>query len=118
MVLLLIADIIDNGIHVTIADAERTITILPAKWVQRTVLRINPFRRTGFHHTDGIRQRHRPILQVEDVDMVGRTSNAHSWTFQLIQDARNIRVHIRQPLLWKRMGSILSREHQMRIYLR
>ena len=57
MVFLLALDIVHHRIHMAVAHAERAITVLPTKMMERiTVLLVDPSRRARFHGTHNLRQ--------------------------------------------------------------
>lgn len=113
MVFLLVLDVIGDGIHMGIADTEHAITILPCKWMERTILLINPFRAIRLYGTYNVRWCHRLILDVEYVNMVCGTSNHYCRTFDVIEDCRNIFVNIIKMLLGYGVRPPLGGENEM-----
>lgn len=118
MMLLLVLDIIGYGIHMTLADAECTISILPTKRIKFAIFLVDPFATVRLDYANGLTQRHSLVLHVQDVDVVSRTSHTYCGTLVVVQYTSNISMHLCKVLLGQCLGSSLGGENQMNVLFR
>ena len=111
--LLLACCIIPDCLNMALADAKRAISILPCKWVQRTIVLIDPLGTVGLDHTNCIAQRHRSVLDIENVYMVGRSANLDTRTFVVVKDFSNIGMNLLEMSLGYSVGTTFGRENEM-----
>ena len=119
VVLLLPLDIRHHRIHMTVAHAECTITVLPEKMmVQTTVLLIDPSRRARFYRSHHLRQIRLFPQHEQNMDVISCATHLNSRTTVVVEYLRHIGMYLREVLFWYGLRATLGREHQMYVDFR
>jgi len=95
----LCGDVLAYFLHMALADAECAIAVLPVERNERAILLADPLGTIGLDQTDYFGQRDRFGLDIEDMDMVGRTPDDDGGTMVGLQDLRDVGMHLGEMLL-------------------
>ena len=114
MVFLLTFDVGHHGIHMAVAHAEGTITVLPIKTVEQTaVFLVDPSRGARLDRSHDVRQIHLFPQEEQDVDMVSCAAHLYGWTPVVVQYLGHVGVNLGQMLFGEGLRSAFGGEHQM-----
>ena len=115
MVLLLMTDIIVHGMHMTLANTERTIAVLPCEMAIGIPILVDPMRTVGFQGTYHLSQG--PVLRQckQEMYVIGGTSDADGLTIARLQDTSKIGIHLCKKCMRQQIYPVLGREDQMDI---
>lgn len=119
VMLFLPLDIRHHGIHVTVAHAERPITILPCEMTERIArLLVDPSGRARFHRSHNLRQLHLFTQQEQNMHVVRGPAHLYGRAPVVVEYLRHIRVNILQIRLGYRVRPAFGGKHKVDVYLR
>ena len=111
-------DIRHHGIHVTVAHAKRTITILPCEMTERIArLLVDPSGRARFHRSHNLRQLHLFAQEKQNMHVVRGATHLYGRTPVVVEYLRHIRVNILQIRPGYRVRPAFGGKHLVNIYL-
>ena len=114
MVFLLALDVGHYRIHMAVAHAERTISVLPTKMMEWVgVLLVDPSRGARFDGTHDVRQIHLFPQEEQDVYVVGGAAHLYGGTAVVVQYLGHVGVNLGQMLFGEGLRSAFGGEHQM-----
>ena len=116
VVFLLAFDVGHHRIHMAVAHAERTISVLPTKMMERIgVLLVDPSRGARFDGTHDVRQIHLFPQEEQYVDMVGGAAHLDGGTPVVVEYLGHVGVNFGQVLFGYGLGSAFGGEHEVNI---
>ena len=112
-------DIRHHGIHVTVAHAKRTITILPCEMTERIArLLVDPSGRARFHRSHHFRQIHLFAQEKQNMHMICGAAHLYGRAPVVVEYLRHIRVNILQVRLRYGIRAPFGGKNQVDVYLR